>query len=95
MYDQSARYYDDMVLSIKDCAAKMERRDPVIAQPLQSGGTPEKTIHFVEQHELALFEIDEMLAGFDSAGLAAMLDPQGITRRGLYIATKSKENLYE
>jgi SAM-dependent methyltransferase len=48
-------------------------------------GTPEGTEHFVERHELGLFERDEMTAAFEAAGLDVSYDPEGLTGRGLYI----------
>lgn len=39
-----------------------------------------------EDHELALYSVDEMLSFFDQAGLSVEHDPQGIFGRGLYIA---------
>jgi SAM-dependent methyltransferase len=48
-------------------------------------GTPEGTEHFVERHELGLFERDEMTAAFEAAGLDVSYDPEGLTSRGLYI----------
>jgi 2-polyprenyl-3-methyl-5-hydroxy-6-metoxy-1,4-benzoquinol methylase len=51
-------------------------------------GTPEGTTHFVEHHELGLFEPDEMTAAFNAAGLEVRYDPEGLTGRGLYIGLK-------
>jgi len=51
-------------------------------------GTPEGTSHFVEHHELGLFEIDEMKQLFTDAGLSVTYDPEGITGRGLYVGEK-------
>lgn len=51
-------------------------------------GTPECTKHFLEHHELGLFEADEMTAAFNSAGLEVRYDPEGLTGRGLYIGLK-------
>ena len=48
-------------------------------------GTPEGTEHFVEHHEMGLFEQDEMVAAFEGAGLAVSYDSEGLTGRGLYI----------
>ena len=42
-----------------------------------------------EVHELGLFTRDEMLEAFRAAGLRATHDPQGLTGRGLYLATAS------
>lgn len=51
-------------------------------------GTPEKTQHVVEHHELGLHTVHEMLAAFRAAGLTVRLDPEGLTGRGLYIARR-------
>lgn len=51
--------------------------------------TPQGTEHFVERHELGLFEQEEMAAAFEVAGLKAAYDADGLTGRGLYIARRS------
>jgi len=51
-------------------------------------GTPEKTEHFVETHELGLFERDEMEAAFIAAGLQVTFHEEGLIGRGLYMARK-------
>jgi ubiquinone/menaquinone biosynthesis C-methylase UbiE len=48
-------------------------------------GTPQGTEHFVERHELGLFDRDEMTAAFEAAGLQVRYDEEGLTGRGLYI----------
>jgi hypothetical protein len=48
-------------------------------------GTPEKTVHFVEHHEMLLAEIDELLQAFRAAGLEAWFDQEGLTWRGVVI----------
>jgi SAM-dependent methyltransferase len=40
-----------------------------------------------EVHELGLFTPEEMLEAFRAAGLSATHDPEGLTGRGLYVAT--------
>ena len=52
-------------------------------------GTPEGTEHFVERHELGLFETQEMSAAFAAAGLEVTYDAEGLTGRGLYIGQRS------
>ena len=52
-------------------------------------GTPERTIHFVEEHRLALFTIAQMTSAFESAGLRVAFDSEGITDRGLYVAKRA------
>ena len=51
-------------------------------------GTPKKTDHFVEHHELGLFEKGEMEAAFSDADLQVTLDEQGLIGRGMYIGMK-------
>jgi SAM-dependent methyltransferase len=47
--------------------------------------TPQGIEHFVERHDLGLFEVDQYLAAITAAGLDAITDPQGITGRGMFI----------
>ena len=49
-------------------------------------GTPKGVEHFTEDHELALYTLEEMLSFFEQAGLTVQYDPVGIFGRGLYIA---------
>ncbi len=42
-----------------------------------------------EEHQLGLFTREEMLGSIRSAGFSADFDPEGITGRGLYIATRA------
>lgn len=51
-------------------------------------GTPEGTEHFVEHHELGLFEIEEILKVLSETGFSAQYDEEGITGRGLYVGEK-------
>lgn len=55
-------------------------------------GTPEDTEHFVERHELGLFERDEMTAAIEAAGLEVSYDEEGLTGRGLYIGRLGKHS---
>lgn len=48
-------------------------------------GTPAGTGHFVEHHELGLFEREEIEEAFHAAGLDLWFDPGGLTGRGLYL----------
>ena len=52
-------------------------------------GTPEKTEHLVEHHELGLFEVEEMISAMENAGLTVKHDVDGLTGRGLYIGRKN------
>lgn len=51
-------------------------------------GTPEGTEHFVERHELGLFEIEETRAAFERHGLEVLYEEEGIAGRGMYIGKK-------
>jgi SAM-dependent methyltransferase len=51
-------------------------------------GTPEGVEHFVERHELGLFEREEMIDAFRAAGLGVTYDPKGLMGRGLYIGRR-------
>jgi SAM-dependent methyltransferase len=51
-------------------------------------GTLEGTEHFVERHELGLFEIEGMLAALESAGFEAIYDTEGLTGRGLFVGKR-------
>lgn len=51
--------------------------------------TPEGTEHFVERHELGLFETDELRSVLVEAGLEVTYDPHGLTGRGLFIAERT------
>jgi ubiquinone/menaquinone biosynthesis C-methylase UbiE len=51
-------------------------------------GTLDGIEHFVERHELGLFEREEMEMAFTKAGLQVDYDEEGLTGRGLYIGTK-------
>ncbi len=51
-------------------------------------GTPEGTEHFVERHELGLFDRAEMEAAFTAAGLSVTYDSKGLNERGLYLGAK-------
>jgi SAM-dependent methyltransferase len=51
-------------------------------------GTPEGTEHFVERHELGLFETDEVLAALSRAGVEVIYDAEGLTGRGLFIGRR-------
>jgi ubiquinone/menaquinone biosynthesis C-methylase UbiE len=52
-------------------------------------GTPEGTEHFVERHELGLFETEEMQAALEDAGLETTYDAEGLTGRGLFVGLKT------
>ena len=54
-------------------------------------GTPEKTFHFVEHHEMGLYTIDEMTEAFEHAGLITTVDPDGLTGRGIYIGVRPND----
>jgi len=47
--------------------------------------------HFTEQHDLAVFSVEEYLAAFRDAGLEATFDPEGLMGRGLYVGLRPLE----
>ena len=51
-------------------------------------GTTKGIEHFIEHHEMGLFTHEEYLAAFKLARLELTHDPEGLTGRGLYIATR-------
>jgi ubiquinone/menaquinone biosynthesis C-methylase UbiE len=51
-------------------------------------GTPERTEHLVEHHELGLFEVEETISVMEEAGLTVNYNADGLTGRGLYIGRK-------
>ena len=51
-------------------------------------GTPEKTEHFVERHEMLLATKEELLHAVHTAGLEAGWDEEGLVGRGLAIGVK-------
>jgi hypothetical protein len=51
-------------------------------------GTPDEVQHFVERHEMGLFEREEMETAFKEAGLTVEYHAQGLMGRGLYIGHK-------
>ena len=53
--------------------------------------TPEGTDHFVERHELGLFETDELRAVLAGAGLEVTYDDHGLTGRGLFIGERLQQ----
>lgn len=50
--------------------------------------TPEGRTEFNEEHRLALYTPEEFGQAFSEAGLEVIHDEQGLSNRGLYIATK-------
>lgn len=53
-------------------------------------GTPERTEHLVERHELGLFEVDEMISALEGEGLIVDHDREGLTGRGLYLGRRRR-----
>jgi hypothetical protein len=51
-------------------------------------GTPQRTQHFVERHELGLFEQEEMKEAIVEAGMQVTFDEAGLTGRGLYVGRR-------
>jgi SAM-dependent methyltransferase len=55
-------------------------------------GTPERTEHIVEHHEMGLFEVGEMTGAMERAGLAVRHDARGFDGRGLYIGRRNGQH---
>lgn len=55
-------------------------------------GTPEKTFHFVEHHEMLLATDEELTSAFVGAGLEITIDQQGLMDRGMYIGVKPRND---
>ena len=53
-------------------------------------GTPERTEHLVERHELGLFEVDEMISALEGEDLVVDYNPEGLTGRGLYLGRRRR-----
>jgi hypothetical protein len=49
---------------------------------------PGEVTHFTEDHALALYTNDEYRAAFAAAGFNAEMDAEGLTGRGLWIASR-------
>ena len=52
-------------------------------------GRPGKVEEFVEHHQEAMHSVEEYTRAFEKAGLNVSYDEEGLTGRGLYIATKN------
>lgn len=52
-------------------------------------GTPQGTEHFVERHEMGLFETEEIHRILSDAGFVVTYDPEGLTGRGLFIGQRA------
>ena len=52
-------------------------------------GTPERTEHFVERHELGLFTVEEMKEALEAAGLDVTYDEEGPTGRGVFMGLRA------
>jgi SAM-dependent methyltransferase len=51
-------------------------------------GTPAGITQFAEKHEMGLFTHAEYVAAFERCGFSVQYDPEGLFRRGLYIARR-------
>jgi ubiquinone/menaquinone biosynthesis C-methylase UbiE len=52
-------------------------------------GTLEGTEHFVERHELGLFETEEMQTALEDAGIETVYDAEGLIGRGLFVGLRT------
>ncbi|MBO0683398.1 MAG: methyltransferase domain-containing protein [Candidatus Dormibacteraeota bacterium] len=51
-------------------------------------GEADRVEHLVEQHEMSLFRDEDLLEGFQAAGLEPEHDPEGLMGRGLFFGTR-------
>jgi SAM-dependent methyltransferase len=80
-----ATLVDDPELKIARVSTSLTREGCSVVDLHHLVGTPEGTGHFVEQHVMGLFSVEEMTAALEGAGLAVTYDAYGITGRGLYV----------
>lgn len=64
---------------------RLEDRTSILEPHYLIGTRDEGVEHFTEEHRLLLFTHEEYLDAFEAAGLDVIYDPDGLTRRGLYI----------
>jgi SAM-dependent methyltransferase len=81
-------YIDEPGLKIARVSTSMVRDRVSIFDLHHLIGRPEGTEHVVEHHEMGLFEVEEMTAVIEEAGLAVSYDAEGLTGRGIYIGKK-------
>jgi len=81
-------FIDDPELKIARVNSSERRGNLSIFDLHHLVGTPEKTFHFVEHHEMLLATDEELHAAFDAAGLKTTVDEQGLTGRGMYIGVR-------
>lgn len=53
-------------------------------------GTPASIDYFTERHEMGLFSHEVFMSEFEANGMEVLYDPEGLMRRGLYTAIRSK-----
>ncbi len=87
-----ALHIDEPELKISRINTSLARGNVSVLDLHYLVGTPSGTEHFVEHHELALFERSEMTEAMEDAGLLVRYDPEGLTGRGLYVGTLREES---
>jgi len=78
-------YIDEPELKIARISTSFVREKLSVFDLHHLIGTPKKTEHIVEHHEMGLFEIEETVSAMEKAGLVVEYDPDGISGRGLYL----------
>jgi len=81
-------YIDDPELKIARVNTSFTRGRLSVFDLHHLVGTPEKTFHFAEHHEMGLYTAEEMTAALENAGLSVTLDPEGLMNRGIYIGVR-------
>ena len=82
-------YIDDPELKIARVNTSVTKERLSVFDLHHLVGTPEKTFHFVEHHEMGLYDAEEMTDAFEKAGFSVTLDPEGLMSRGIYIGVRS------
>jgi len=82
-------YIDDPDLKIARINTSLTRGRLSVFDLHHLVGTPEKTLHFVEHHEMGLYTKEEMTDALEKAGLSVTLDTEGLMNRGVYIGVQA------
>jgi SAM-dependent methyltransferase len=82
-----ARFVDEPELKLARIVISRLEGDAAIMDFHFLVSTPDGIESFVEQHTTGLFSHDDHLTAFRLAGMSVEHDPQGLTGRGLYVAT--------
>lgn len=85
----TANHYDSVDLKICWMYTSKREGDVSVLDIQYLVGTPEKVEHLSERHRIGLFTRDQHLAALTDAGLIDLEhDPEGLVKRGLYLARR-------